>query len=95
MRERVIHILDSTLNHYLTHQVFWKHFGTAQGKSWANLKQLAEAAGVELINFVPPEAETVEDIKGRCISFFNVSNYYKKNWFEYSYLETGKQTFRK
>jgi len=48
-----------------------RHFGTAQGKSWANLKQLAEAAGVELINFVPPEAETVEDIKGRCISFFN------------------------
>jgi len=48
-----------------------RHFGTAQGKSWADVRQVAEAAGVQLINFVPPEAETVEEIKSRCISFFD------------------------
>ena len=39
------------------------------------MRQVAEAAGVQLINFVPPEAETVEEIKSRCISFFDVSNF--------------------
>jgi len=48
-----------------------RYFGTAQGKSWTDIKLLADAAGVELINFVPPEAETVEDIRSRCISFFD------------------------
>ena len=56
-----------------------KYFGTAQGKSWTDIKLLADAAGVELINFVPPEAETVEDIRSRCISFFDVSKYFREH----------------
>ena len=52
---------------------FLKNYGTAQGKSIANLISLANDAGVNVSKFVPPEAETVEDVRIRCVSFFNVS----------------------
>jgi hypothetical protein len=37
---------------------------------------MAEEAGVKIRNFVPPEAESSEDVRKRAISFFKV-----KQWF--------------
>merc|ERR1712071_148891 len=48
-----------------------RNYGTAQGKSLANLQQLAGNAGVAIHQFVPPGAETPEEMKCRCISFFD------------------------
>nr|CAH0111562.1 unnamed protein product [Daphnia galeata] len=47
-----------------------RHYGICQGQSTANLKKMAEEAGVKIRNFVPPEAESSEDVRKRAISFF-------------------------
>ncbi|XP_046655472.1 fructose-2,6-bisphosphatase TIGAR-like [Daphnia pulicaria] len=47
-----------------------RHYGICQGQSTANLKKMAGEAGVKISNFVPPEAESSEDVKKRAIAFF-------------------------
>lgn len=49
-----------------------KHYGIAQGHSTANLQKLASKAGTKVNSFVPPEAESPEDVRNRAISFFKV-----------------------
>lgn len=49
-----------------------KHYGIAQGHSTANLQKLASKAGTKVNNYVPPEAESPEDVRNRAISFFKV-----------------------
>ncbi|KAI9557661.1 hypothetical protein GHT06_017490 [Daphnia sinensis] len=47
-----------------------RNYGICQGQSSAVLKEMAREAGVKVSNFVPPEAESPADVRGRAISFF-------------------------
>lgn len=52
-----------------------KHYGIAQGHSTANLQKLASKAGTKVNSFIPPEAESPEDVRKRAISFFKVKGF--------------------
>lgn len=47
-----------------------RNYGICQGQSSSILKEMAREAGVKVSNFVPPEAESPADVRGRAISFF-------------------------
>jgi hypothetical protein len=68
-----------------------QHYGICQGQSTANLKKMAGEAGVKISNFVPPEAESSEDVKKRAIAFFKVKK--NKLFKQLSFLETSNGHF--
>lgn len=48
-----------------------RNYGVAQGQSVASLQNLAKMAQMAVVDFVPPEAESTEDVRKRMQSFFN------------------------